>query len=320
MRKLLVTGALGHIGSRLMHTLRPGEWDEVVLLDDLSTQRFCSLFGLPRDVPFRFVQADVRTANLERWCEGADAVIHLAAITDAAKSFDIQQHVEQVNFAGTERVGQACAAVGCNMVFVSTTSVYGTQAEVVDERCPVDQLQPQSPYAESKLRAEQRLAELALSAGLRFVICRFGTIFGTSVGMRFHTAINKFCWQACLGEPISVWRTALHQRRPYLELGDAVRALRFILTKPLFDNDVYNVLTANATVSEIVELIRAHIPDLQVEFVDTRIMNQLSYTVSCDKFRALGFTFQGNLAQGIAETIALLRGIHRDSCEPVRVP
>ena len=62
-------------------------------------------------------------------------------------------------------------------------------------------------------------------AGLRFITCRFGTIFGTSIGMRFHTAVNKFCWQAVIGQPITVWRTALHQYRPYLDLKDAVKAI-----------------------------------------------------------------------------------------------
>lgn len=319
MTKLLVTGALGHIGSRLIHTLRPGDFDEVILLDDLSTQRFCSLFNLPQGVPFRFVQDDVRTANLDRYCEGVDVVVHLAAITDAASSFDIQAKVEQVNLEGTERVGRACAALGCRLVFLSTTSVYGTQDEVVDELCPVAQLKPQSPYAASKLRAEQRLEELGASDGLQFVICRFGTIFGTSIGMRFHTAINKFCWQASVGQPITVWRTAMHQKRPYLELGDGVRALRFLLERSLFDNEVYNVLTINATVAEIIDVIRHHVPALQVELVDARIMNQLSYTVSCEKFRALGFRFAGTLARGIEETIQLIRGLRRDTHEPLRV-
>ena len=54
--------------------------------------------------------------------------------------------------------------------------------------------------------------------GLKGVSCRFGTIFGASPGMRFHTAVNKFCWQAVMGQPITVWSTAYDQKRPYLEV------------------------------------------------------------------------------------------------------
>jgi nucleoside-diphosphate-sugar epimerase len=301
--KIVVTGALGHIGSRLIREL-PGH--DLVLLDDLSTQRYSSLFNLPDTARFDFHEVDVRTVALEPFFEGAGAVVHLAALTDAASSFDRAEQVEEVNFHATVRVAEGCAAVGAPLVFLSTTSVYGTQNEVVDEDCADSELQPQSPYAVAKLRAERALAEIA---GLRFVTCRFGTIFGVSPGMRFHTAVNKFIWQACQGLPITVWRSALDQKRPYLDLSDAVRALRFILDCDLFDHRVYNVLTLNATVREIVEAIREHVPNLHIELVESRIMNQLSYTVSDARFRGLGFEVAGDLRRGVAETVALLRNI-----------
>ena len=305
--KLAVTGALGHIGSRFIHSLKAGEYDRVLLIDDLSAQRHNSLFHLPEGVPFRFVEADVCTADLRPLLEGMDVVIHLAAITNAAASFDIEEKVRRVNYEGTKAVARACAALGCKLLFLSTTSLYGIQHEVVDEDCSLQDLRPQSPYATSKLRAEQELASLGHSAGLRFVTCRFGTVFGISPGMRFHTAINKFVWQACVGQPITVWTTALHQRRPYLDVGDAVRALTFIVKTGRFDNNVYNVLTTNATVSDIVEIIRSYVGDLQVRHVDSTIMNQLSYTVACEKFKSLGFRFQGDLRKAIGETVRLIR-------------
>jgi nucleoside-diphosphate-sugar epimerase len=187
--------------------------------------------------------------------------------------------------------------------------VYGTASTVVDENCTEDELKPQSPYAQSKLKGEKRLSELGASSGLRFIACRFGTIYGTSIGMRFHTAVNKFVWQACMGQPITVWRTALHQKRPYLELGDAVRALKHILAQDLFDGRVYNVLTDNLTVSQIVEAIRKFVPDLSMELVDARIMNQLSYEVARERFDATGFRYQGQLERAIGESVALIRNV-----------
>ena len=305
--KLVITGALGHIGSRFIHGIRPGEYKEVLLLDNLLTQRYCSLFNLPQGVPFRFVEADICSCDLKALFEGADAVLHLAAITNAEGSFDKQKQVEEVNFEGTKRVAEACVAAGCGLIFLSTTSVYGTQCEVVDEDCAIDSLKPQSPYAESKLKAERLLAELGKSSGLKFITCRVGTIYGSSIGMRFHTAVNKFVWQACMGTPVTVWRTAMDQQRPYLDLGDAVRAVNFILAGGRFDNKLYNVLTDNASVGDIIAAIKKHIPDLGVKLVDSPIMNQLSYKVACEKFRALGFEFKGNLDEGVKNTIDLLR-------------
>lgn len=305
--KIAITGALGHIGSRFIHSLTPGQFEEVLLIDNLATQRYASLFNLPQGVRYRFVEADIMTADLTQLLTGVDAVIHLAAITNAAGSFEMQDQVERVNYDGTERVARACLQTGTRLVFLSTTSVYGTAAQVVDENCTEDELKPQSPYAQSKIKSEKLLAKLASDSPLKFIACRFGTIYGTSIGMRFHTAVNKFVWQACMGEPITVWRTALDQKRPYLELGDAVRALHFILEQNLFDGQVYNVLTDNCTVGQIVDVIRRHVPDLSVKLVDAAIMNQLSYEVACEKFRAKGFVFQGSLEAEIERSIALVR-------------
>ena len=307
--KLLITGALGHIGSKFIREIPAGLVERLVLLDNMSSQRYVSLFDLPEGISYRFFEDDVCTAELDKYLEGIDVVIHLAAITNAAASFEIRDQVEQINFVGTQRVAEACARQGCKLIFPSTTSVYGVQKEVVDEECAIEDLKPQSPYAESKLKAEQMLPATGARDGLKFVICRFGTIFGTSIGMRFHTAINKFVWQACTGQPLTVWKTALDQMRPYLDLGDAVRALLFILENDLFDNRVYNVLTTNATVGDIVAILRKYVPDVSVELVDSPIMNQLSYTMSNERFRALGFEFRGNLEQGIRETVELLRNV-----------
>ena len=309
--KLVITGALGHIGSRLIREIPAGMFQEVDLIDNLSTQRYPVLFNLPKELPSRFFEEDILTADLEKYFEGADVVVHLAAITNAEASVDSPEEVELTNFDGTERVAKACVATGSKLIFLSTTSVYGVQSDEVDEDCPFEQLQPQSPYAESKLKAELLLQEMAKEEKLDFVICRFGTIFGVSTGMRFHTAVNKFCWQAAMGEPLTVWKTALNQKRPYLDLMDAVDAMKFIIQRDLFDGRIYNVVTTNTTVGNIADIISTHMPDLSINYVDSRIMNQLSYVVSNDRFAKLGFEFTGSLEQGIADTLQLLNGVRR---------
>jgi len=280
-----------------------------MLLDNLSSQRYSSLFNLPGNGHYRFFEKDVLTDDLAPVLQGADVVVQLAALTNAAGSFEIREKLERENYLATERVAQACLMTGSALINISSTSVYGTQKDVVDEDCGEEDLQPQSPYAETKLREEKLLAGLAQSDGLGFVTFRFGTIFGVSPGMRFHTAVNKFCWQAVTGQPITVWRTALNQVRPYLDLEDAVSAIQFVMRGNLYDGKIYNVLTVNATVNEILDVIRRHVPDIAIEYVDTRIMNQLSYHVANQRFRSRGFEFHGDLGRGIADTISLLRGV-----------
>lgn len=305
--KIVVTGALGHIGSAFIRALPSVQLDaEIVLLDNLSTQRYASLFALPAIGRYSFVEVDVRAVDLRPVFEDAHAVVHLAAKTDAAGSVNDPGAVEANNFNATERVAAACMATGARLIHLSSTSVYGTQQEAVSEDCSPEELKPQSPYATTKLKEEVLVAALA-AKGLRAIICRFGTIFGTSPGMRFHTAVNKFCWQAVMRQPLSVWRTAYDQKRPYLDLVDAVRAFSYIIERDLFDGRVYNVLTLNATVRDIVEAIRAFVPSTEIAFVDSPIMNQLSYEVSAQRFLDTGFVFAGDLRRGVGDTVALLK-------------
>jgi UDP-glucose 4-epimerase len=308
MNKLIITGALGHIGSQLIRALPLHFPDrEIVLIDNFLTQRYCSLFNLPDTGNYTFLEADILSCDLSAIIGPSDIVIHLAAVTDAANSFSNPELVEQVNLTGTRVVADVCALKAAKLVFLSTTSVYGTQNEVVDENCTAEELQPQSPYAASKLAAERYLMQLGAERGLSYVICRFGTIFGTSIGMRFHTAVNKFSWQAVMGQPITVWRTALHQRRPYLHLDDGIAALIHIISNDLFRGELFNVLTVNATVNEIVTIISEVVEKVTIHYVDQEIMNQLSYTVSSQKFRDTGFAFKGDLGAGIRETLELLK-------------
>lgn len=307
--KIFVTGPLGHIGSRLIREI-PYHFlsSELIMIDNLSTQRYASLFNLPGKSVYRFIEGDVLQADLPSIMAGVDAVIHFAAVTDAAGSFQDREKVEHVNFNATKKVAESCVLLGIPMIHLSSTSVYGTQESTVDEDCPEVDLKPQSPYAETKLREERLLQEMAVTKGLHFVTCRFGTIVGISPGMRFHTAVNKFCWQAVLGQPLTVWRTALHQKRPYLAINDAMDALFFLLDKYSFDGRIYNVVTENLTVNNVISWIRPHVGEVSIKYVDAEIMNQLSFEVSNRRFRDLGFTFTGSIEKNITETISLLRG------------
>ena len=308
-KRILITGSLGHIGSKLIHSLTGSDYSQVTMIDNLSTQRFSSLFNLPSDVNFHYHQEDILDADLNKLFKDIDVVIHLAALTDAATSFERADEVEAVNYQGTLKVISACEANKCKLLFPSTTSVYGSQKKEVDENCSKEDLLPQSPYAETKLMSEQKIIEAVINNRLKAVILRLGTIFGSSKGMRFHTAVNKFCWQATLGESLSVWSTALDQKSPYLGLNDAVNVIKFFIEKNIFNGEIFNVVTSNCTVKEVVSCIQKYIKEVKIDFVDTEIMNQLSYEVSSKKVESLGYKFSDDLEEGIKETIHLLGAI-----------
>ena len=145
--KIIVTGAIGHIGSYIIRDLGvffPGS--NIVMIDNMMTQRFPSLFSLPSDANYKFIEGDVSQINLKPVFSDADVVIHLAAITDAAGSINKAEELEANNFQSTLKVAEACIEADASLIALSSTSVYGTQKDQVDENCSDSELQPQKSF------------------------------------------------------------------------------------------------------------------------------------------------------------------------------
>lgn len=308
--KITVTGGLGHIGSALIRSnLTSLGVKEIVVIDSLSTQRFGSLFNLSQNPKITFIDKFVGLldSNDLEIIKGSKALIHLAAMTDASGSVYKKDELFANNLGSTETVIKLCIKQGIKLVFPSSTSVYGSQVSLVDENT-LD-LNPQSPYADCKLKEEDLIRE-STASGLNGVILRFGTIHGVSPGMRFHTAVNKFCFDYTLDKPLSVWRTAIDQYRPYLALSDAIRAIQHVVSKEIYDGQIYNVLTENISLQRIISTIEEiGGRSARIEYVDSPIMNQFSYEVSKLKFEKTGFEYQGNIHEDISNTLKILDGI-----------
>ena len=146
---------------------------------------------------------------------------------------------------------------------------------------------------------------------IKYNTFRFGTISGVSVGMSFHTAVNKFCFNAAIGEDINVYKTAMHQYRPYLSLKDAFKVFKFSIEKDFFKNNIYNALSGNYTVKQILNKIKKNKKDIKVKLVKSRIMNKLSYKVSTKKLEKEGLKLKNNIDKDIKATLNLLRSQKR---------
>jgi nucleoside-diphosphate-sugar epimerase len=200
-----------------------------------------------------------------------------------------------------------CKKRKAKLIHISSTSVYGKQTSLVDENCEKKFLKPQSPYADIKLIEEEMLKKETKK--IKYVTYRFGTISGVSTGMRFHTAVNKFCFNASVDEPITVYKTALNQFRPYLSLKDAFKVFKFTIDKDLFKNDIYNALSENCTVNQIIQKIKIYKKKIKIKFVYSEIMNQLSYHVDKKKLNKEGLSLKNKISDDIKDTIKLLKNI-----------
>ena len=305
---LLVTGCCGHIGSYLADNIYKIKKIKItVLIDNIKSNRFCSLFNLGKNNNLKFFLRDINKKNSLKDFKNIDYVIHCASMTNAEKSFGKEKEMYKNNIDCLKNVIDFCKKNKSKLIHLSSTSVYGKQTDLVDENCEEKYLKPQSPYADIKLIEEKML--IKNSNKLRYNTLRFGTIAGVSKGIRFHTAVNKFCLNASINENIFVYKTALNQYRPYLSLNDAFKVFKFCIEKDFFENQIFNALSGNYTVNQILQKIRKYKKNIKVKLVKSEIMNQLSYHVSSKKLENNGLFLKGNIDNDIKQTLKLLGNI-----------
>jgi len=301
--KLIITGSCGHIGSYVaekMHLIP--KIKETILIDNLGSNRHYSLFNLKKQNKLSFHQIDIsKKKSLDKF-KDVNYLIHCASMTNAEKSFSVKRKMYRNNLDCMKVVIDFCVKNNVKLIHLSSTSVYGKQAKVVDENCEKKYLKPQSPYAKIKLMEENLLKK---TKKLNYVTFRFGTISGYSKGIRFHTAVNKFCFNAALNQKIHVYRTALNQYRPYLSLSDAFKVFKFCINRDFFKNDIFNALSKNYTVSQILKKIKKVKPKIKIQLVKTPIMNQLSYHVDKSKLSKFGLRLNADLQKDINKTLKL---------------
>ena len=128
--------------------------------------------------------------------------------------------------------------------------------------------------------------------------------------MRFHTAVNKFCYYTVLGEKIPIWNNALDQYRPYLSLKDAIKSIIYIINYNIFDKEIYNVLTKNYTVRQVLQLIKKQKYKIKIKKTNSPILNQNSYKVSKEKFAKFKLTFSKNIDSDIKNTLNLFKNLN----------
>jgi len=305
---LLITGCCGHIGSYLVENIHKiKKVKKTYIVDNLKSNRFSSLFNLDKKNNLKFYLLDLNNKKSLNIFKNIDLVIHCASMTNAEKSFDNEKEMYKNNLNCFETVLRFCKKNKAKLIHISSTSVYGKQAKIVDETCEKKYLKPQSPYAKIKLIEEKIL--IKNKNKIKYNTFRFGTIAGVSKGIRFHTAVNKFCLNAALRKPIEVYKTAINQYRPYLSLKDAFKVFKFCIEKDFFENDIFNVLSENNTVGNILSKIKKYKKKVKVKFVHSEIMNQLSYHVDKSKLSSKGLRLNGKIEFDIRDTIKMLSNI-----------
>jgi GDP-4-dehydro-6-deoxy-D-mannose reductase len=173
-----------------------------------------------------------------------DAVLHLAAQSSVASSFDNLTETFNVNFFGTLHLLQALNAIGFNGVFVyvGSADVYGATD---DAQLPVNEaqpLRPRSPYAVSKIAAEALCYQWSQTHGFRVVLTRPFNQIGPGQNLQF--AVADFARQIVdirRGRRAPILVTGdLDVTRDFTDVRDVVHAYHMLLTKGR-NGEIYNI-------------------------------------------------------------------------------
>ena len=307
--RIIITGACGHIGSFVSNKIHKiKKLKELILIDNFSSQRYFSIFNIPNKVKTKFYEIDISKKDSLNRFKKTDYLIHCASYTNAEGSFNIKKEMFRNNLDCMKNVINYCKKFNSKLIHISSTSVYGKQVKIVNEDND-HFLKPQSPYAEIKLLEEKMLKKN--SNKLKYMSFRFGTIAGVSKGMRFHTAVPKFCLNAALNQNIHIYKTAYDQYRPYLSLKDAFKVFKFCIEKNIFKNDTYNALSGNFTVRQIINFIKKYKKNVKTKFIKSKIMNQLSYFVDDNKIKKLGLNLKSDIKLDIKETLKIFNHLKK---------
>ncbi|MDD2715777.1 MAG: NAD-dependent epimerase/dehydratase family protein [Candidatus Wallbacteria bacterium] len=243
MKKFVVTGGAGFIGSALVKFLKKQEPDsKIVVVDNLSTGRIDNLFEITGQ--YDMERLDIREfEKLGRVFYGAEAVFHLAALPSVQMSIEDPVLTQAVNLGGTLNVLEASRRNKVKkVVFSSSCAIYG-DGENLSETAPD---RPLSPYALQKLASEKYCQLYHELFKLPTVCLRYFNVFGPGQDPKsdYAAVIPRFITAAKVGEQLRIFGDG-EQTRDFIYLKDILRANITALKKEA-DGGIFNVGSGTA--------------------------------------------------------------------------
>lgn len=306
MKKVLVTGGAGYIGSMLVPELVRRQY-QVRVVDKCY-------FGETALKPVRdkieLIKADIRTVPL-KIINGAEAVIHLAALSNDPMANFAPELNYSINTEASIRLARLCRQTKVKrLIFASSCSIYHRGRNNLKLNYEHSRVNPWEYYSHSKYLAEQALLSLA-NSNLAVVVLRKGTVAGDSPRLRFDLAVNTMVKTALTERQVVVFDGS--QYRPMIDIRDVVQAYLAVLEAPVdkINRQVFNVVGKNYTmkglgqevVKTLTKLLKKPVPLV----IKPKIKDR-TYRVSARKIKAkLRFRPKFSMADSVKSLVKAVK-------------
>jgi nucleoside-diphosphate-sugar epimerase/2-polyprenyl-3-methyl-5-hydroxy-6-metoxy-1,4-benzoquinol methylase len=301
MKRIIITGGLGYIGTELCKLYSGESWYKKVIVID---KRFISeRVNQLKKWNIEFLQGDILNINfLKDVLEDCDVVHHLAGITDVAylkkdsnKKQDLEIRETAIN--GTNNILRLIRK-NSKLIFPSTHVVFDglkkTRRKLTEKIPPCPMLE----YSKSKYQNEINIR----NSGHTYIILRLGSVYGYSTDTaRIKIMPNFFAKETSQNKNIKLFAGG-KQLKSLVSLIDVARCFKFFEENEKFKNEVYNLSNENVSVRQVAEICKKINPKIRIQNTKDEIPN-LGYTLSNKKLLKTGFNFLYNLKTSLKEMI-----------------
>ena len=241
MKNILITGGAGFVGYHLTRALiKKGM--KISVIDNLSTGK---IENIPKKI--EFIKGDIRDKKtLELVTSNCDVIIHLAAKTNIQESIKKPKDFIEINTIGTALITEICLKKNIKIIFFSSCSVYPLKYK--KKILESSKLDPESPYAISKLAAEKIISFYTKYFGLKSYILRPFNIYGSrqSHESEYSAVIPKFITKSLNNDELTIYGNG-NQKRDFVNVNDIITAcIKCLSNDEKNKYGIYNVGTGTA--------------------------------------------------------------------------
>ena len=301
MKKIVITGGLGYIGTELCKIYSGYSWnDEITVIDNrFISERVNQL----RNWNINFVQGDILDKELvKKYCKDVDVVHHLAGITDVPRvksesSPEKDNIINKVAEEGTQNILDTIND-SCKIIMPSSHVVYEGLESVKKDIQENEKTCPILSYGKSKDTNENQLK----ASGKNFVILRLGSVYGYSTDTaRIDIMANFFAKTASQNGTLRLFAGG-KQIKSLVPLIDVARCFKFMEEKENINKELFNLTKDTVTVKEVAKICEKYNPKINLRETNDEIPN-LGFSLSNKKILKTGFKFLYALDESIREMI-----------------